>query len=527
MVDPVGTSLAVFATVDLCVKYGKQLLGKYQSFKDADRDIRELVLCVENHWIKFEYQIRFLRGVWNNLDERLQVHQHHLLHTLQIKLQEANNTIGSAIGTQIQSSTAESVFKKSGSIHKGKYALYLKDCIKRSVDDLQKWHDMFDPSWFLINRVSSPNIDDQLSDEFVKDNESVLILKELREAVRASQSYSVSVGEGSIWLAPDFIMAQRERVLFSDVQVARAQNGSQSILVDTVILDAQAQLAATTKDIRDLARILSKSDPKCFGLLRCAGVIKQVQPLDQIESAKFELLFTVPDGLRAPTSLRTVLRMSEDIYSLNERICLARSLASSVMYIHSSKFVHKNIRPETTILFTNDESQLAAAFLLGFQKFRPITGWTFRRGDSLWERDLYRHPSRQGLQPEEDYMMQHDIYSLGVLLLEIGLWTSFIEQDSSGRSIPGPVLHIGGILNEPRERKKAAAIKSTLVELASAKLASKMGHKYSSTVLACLTCLDKTNNDFGDEDEFLDEDGIVVGVRYIEKVLLRIHEISV
>jgi len=33
-----------------------------------------------------------------------------------------------------------------------------------------------------------------------------------------------------------------------------------------------------------------------------------------------------------------------------------------------------------------------------------------------------------------------------------------------------------------------------------------------------LTCLDQDNEDFGDDSEFQDEDGVLVGVRYIEKV---------
>jgi len=44
-----------------------------------------------------------------------------------------------------------------------------------------------------------------------------------------------------------------------------------------------------------------------------------------------------------------------------------------------------------------------------------------------------------------------------------------------------------------------------------------MGRKYTETIVICLTCLD-TSNTFGDESEFLDENGILVGVRFIEKV---------
>ena len=54
-----------------------------------------------------------------------------------------------------------------------------------------------------------------------------------------------------------------------------------------------------------------------------------------------------------------------------------------------------------------------------------------------------------------------------------------------------------------------------------------MGNKYSKMVKTCLTCLDKDNADFGDEDEFTDEDGVVAGVRYIEKVLGALDQVLI
>jgi hypothetical protein len=44
-----------------------------------------------------------------------------------------------------------------------------------------------------------------------------------------------------------------------------------------------------------------------------------------------------------------------------------------------------------------------------------------------------------------------------------------------------------------------------------------MRTQYSDVVETCITCLDPANEKFGDEREFEDEDGICVGVRYIEK----------
>ena len=62
-------------------------------------------------------------------------------------------------------------------------------------------------------------------------------------------------------------------------------------------------------------------------------------------------------------------------------------------------------------------------------------------------------------------------------------------------------------------------MKNHLISLARSVLPTRMGTKYAKIAETCLTCLDENNEDFGNELEFQDEDGILVNVRYIEKVL--------
>lgn len=54
--------------------------------------------------------------------------------------------------------------------------------------------------------------------------------------------------------------------------------------------------------------------------------------------------------------------------------------------------------------------------------------------------------------------------------------------------------------------------------MAEERLPESMGKVYTNVVVSCLTCLDRGNQGFGDESEFMDEDGVLVGIRYIEKV---------
>lgn len=218
-------------------------------------------------------------------------------------------------------------------------------------------------------------------------------------------------------------------------------------IVDTMALHSQADVQATTKDVRNLARTLSKMVPLAFGLLNCQGVIKHkasikvplkpppasnpAGPLHGImvpgmQLKSFEFIFAIPKGLGAPRSLRDLLLSREQHHPLNERFEVAKQLANSVMFVHNSQFVHKNISPETILLLENEVSILGMPFLVGFEKFRLADGKTYHIGDSLWWQNLYRYPTRQGIRPSEDYVMQHDIYSLGVRLLEIGSWSSFV-----------------------------------------------------------------------------------------------------
>lgn len=108
--------------------------------------------------------------------------------------------------------------------------------------------------------------------------------------------------------------------------------------------------------------------------------------------------------------------------------------------------------------------------------------------------------------------MEHDIYSLGVCLLEIGLWTSFVAYDSEEKPCQGEIL------NAIPDTQSPTDLKTALVLMAKEQLPSKMGDRYCSIVVNCLTCLDEDNADFADEAQFQDESGILIGVKYIEKV---------
>ena len=244
--------------------------------------------------------------------------------------------------------------------------------------------------------------------------------------------------------------------------------------METFTCEALTDLRAVIRDVRNPARILSKIDPLVFGLLLCRGVIKHIEA--DGAPKKFDFVLSMLSSLQNPTSLRSILIKARDDHALNGRLDLAKQLASSGLFIHSSQFVHNNIRPETILVLVGESSALGHSFLVGFKKFRPTDRHTYRAGDVQWERNLYRHPQRQGINVEEDFKMEHDIYSLPVRLLEIGLWTSFVQWSGDiGLPTPSPVLGIDNIFTLKGDRKKAAEVKKIPLRIAEERLPNKMG----------------------------------------------------
>jgi hypothetical protein len=291
---------------------------------------------------------------------------------------------------------------------KVKYA-FKKESLEAIQDDLESWQRRFDPSWMLTMLITDSLVDKQLEKEENKPQKTKFIIaaKGVRDAAKESTSVS-DTADGSIFKQNTVLSTNEMPIPLSSTIRCQLSGSEDCVLVDTMICNAVADTNRTLRDVRKLAQILSKVDPSTFGLLTCTGVIRSAVPTPGEQSTTethspkalpiFRFLFAIPQFFTRPRSLRALLVESDSFYSLNDRYNLAKQLASSVLYIHSSQFVHKNIRPETTIVFekerTETAGELSNLFLVGFENFRPAEGMTYRKSDEIWQHDLcmYRPP---------------------------------------------------------------------------------------------------------------------------------------
>lgn len=357
------------------------------------------------------------------------------------------------------------------------------------------------------------------------------------------------------------IQLDKRAIPYSNAFIATPRGSSRKVYIaESIICRPGTDLDTLTRDTRVLATRLTAADPRAFGLLSCKGVIKVPGDPATGRHPAFTMVFITPEGLGDGQSLRQflmLLQSERDVgggiaASLGRRMSVACCLARSVSSVHTFKFVHKNVRPESVLLQLppddddgSPRTDAAAAFLLGFDGFRSADGATNLRGDIEWDYNLYRHPTRQGEFPAERYRMHHDVYSLGVCLLELGLGESLVDYDAQGVACPGARLRgqyiswleatgRGSSWDESNHLKEpwgaSLHLKDYFEHLAATHVPRYAGSRYSKVVMACLTCLDSPETDTEAEakaPEQSDPFGFDVGMGFIQDVLLQLADITV
>ena len=246
------------------------------------------------------------------------------------------------------------------------------------------------------------------------------------------------------------------------------------------------------KELRSLVKELRLAER--FQVLYCHGFYEAPEHYGLVYRLPTAI---IPDDYMQCESLGNVL-MHEEYTSflaenLQNRLDLAKSLATTMYHLHSVQWVHKSFNPDNILLFGRRswdkkvEFNWAQPYVVGFDASRANRAHSDKLPASLrWDNRVYTHPARQREGEWTRFHKLFDIYSLGVVLLEIGTLTCF-KHPSFRRNAEWTDIPAGEV--QKRLGMQAVALKGEL------------GRTYSEIVQVCLSGEFGVPNDEDDADE--------------------------
>ncbi|KAM5345133.1 hypothetical protein ACJ41O_010995 [Fusarium nematophilum] len=303
---------------------------------------------------------------------------------------------------------------------------------------------------------------------------SAAMMKRFRLLAHSPNASYVSASElrcTRSWLELDDPRAPRSKGKYG------APGSKQDVVAEWKDYDRNLPREVSVDRIQDIARYLHVSSSyrsPDLPVLECIGYV------EDIERARCCFLYSAPEDMMASESDRTLTTLEDLMPSkfdpsktpnLEHRLQLARRLAAAVFRLHLTGWLHKGIRSSNIIFPQATKGELSGnsnAILMGFDYSRPDrpqeeSDQSPHHGSSL---DLYVHPEYQhwgnvhggtlgasgnsavsipGQTSDKRYKRKYDIYSLGVLLLEVALWQpvkSFYKQSFSSSQFLDALLEV-------------------------------------------------------------------------------------
>ncbi|KAI4244009.1 MAG: hypothetical protein L6R40_003220 [Gallowayella cf. fulva] len=234
-----------------------------------------------------------------------------------------------------------------------------------------------------------------------------------------------------IKLKPEQLQRESPRSMPAGREVACYK--SKPVLVEWKFIDRAHQKELKTR-IDQIAVLLAHTSDSYLHSLHCIGFL----PMDQShhiydeDSVCYGLVFElmIPATIASPPlppirPLSTLFGATRKP-SLNERGGIALALAETVLQLHTSGWLHKGIRSDNVLYFDIGDSRWEhgsadGPYLAGYEYARPTNAQT-EAMPAIPDNEIYRHPMSQGL-TRANFRRSFDLFALGCVLLEIGLWS--------------------------------------------------------------------------------------------------------
>ena len=252
--------------------------------------------------------------------DRLRQFHEECLRRLITKLCAASAEVETFTDAQLEDLNLAKPSINSRPLRKLRYSLF-ENHLRKTIQSLEDWHAVFDPSWFFLTLQSDEYIDLELekqprTTQRSQDVSAVLAVRTVIQKSRVDKSMT-----GSVFREEGFLSSEQEELPQSNLTIAALQETGDRVILDTTTYPEDIDRGQTTSHVRDLARVLSCSRPFTLGLLQCIGVLKRLDTSGKVLQYQF-IFLPPPEQYKATSSLRALLLRGP--VSLDVKYAIAR-----------------------------------------------------------------------------------------------------------------------------------------------------------------------------------------------------------
>ncbi|KAL5600584.1 hypothetical protein FOVSG1_008396 [Fusarium oxysporum f. sp. vasinfectum] len=254
----------------------------------------------------------------------------------------------------------------------------------------------------------------------------------------------------------------------------RKTTGEQ-VLFEKKSWDDERSMANRSKLQMRLSRLVAMLRPgRSSYLLKAVGFAE-----DEVAKCWW-IVYEMPPSIKSGPNCRVMTlherlgRQSFHMAPLEVRTKLAFALATAYSELFSSGWLHKAISSHSIVYF-GPYTDLISPSVVGFEFSRQDTEESnvdAAKTPAQVERSIYRHPDYIGSEAKR-YMTQYDIYSFGLVLIEIAFWQPlkdvcpYAKGDTFGK-------------------EEAKSVQKWATQVAETQFAFRVGTAYANVVSWCL-----------------------------------------
>lgn len=449
-----------------------KLLSDYRHF---DSHLERTLLQLEAHLTHVGALTQFAHDNFGSFTDNAKALFHRLVRVLEALLADFQIALGDYCGTE------------NGRLKKLGFAFRGRKLFKKFDDEMRDWERRFNDIVFITVLASGRKIPSALTASRQEPQPSPALQRLLDMIAQTfTDDTTVTTSRGNLLQLPlsTFYPSACTPIAYSSVIYHPSTPSEPAYLLETHV-----RTSATAADVQGIASFLSSSEPSITSLLRCAGYHGHT------------LKYLVPAELEHPISLRSALLYDGGTappkHPLDERVHLMKRLASAVLWVHVAGHVHKSIRADNIVLFGPSQADdggggepdgfpatLGTPFLLGFDLSRASGAASSRERTAELQKAYYLTPDLRG-GPERRYTLRDDVYALGVVFLELALWTSFSSLQRDERSGEERWCRNRALVDDkgavPPEK-----LRQRFIGMARKDVRRKMGTTVSEVIVACL-----------------------------------------